>query len=159
MNASHESVVLLVEDNADDAMLFRRAFGIVNPRARLEIVTNALEAQVYLMSQDAACLPLPSLVLLDLNLPGRSGMELLGWIRSRKALRPMVVVALTGSREPGDVRLAYDIGLNSFLVKPMGFDALLDMVKMISGYWIEQNEHSTPSWNGPQPIEEHEEHI
>jgi DNA-binding response OmpR family regulator len=122
-------------------------------------VADASEAQIHLMRQDAADLPLPRLIVLDLHLPGRSGMELLGWIRGLKALRPMVVVALTGSREPGDVRLAYDIGISAFLVKPAGLDALVDMVKMISEKWIAQEEHPMPGGNGPHPMEQHEEQV
>lgn len=142
MSKAKEAVILLVEDDANDILLFRRALAAVMPEASLIVAANAEEAQAYLLRPDPRVLECLALVLLDLKLPGRSGMELLGWIRTRKALRQVVVVALTSSREANDLRLAYDLGVNSHLVKPTGYEALSAAVKSLCGYWINLNERA-----------------
>jgi len=80
-------------------------------------------------------------MLLDLKLPRRSGLEVLEWVRRESAVKRLPVVVLTSSRESVDVNRAYDIGVNSYLTKPVGFEALLEMVKSINLYWLVLNEH------------------
>jgi CheY-like chemotaxis protein len=81
--------------------------------------------------------PFPALMLLDLQLPRRSGHEVLEWLRAQEAgLRRLPVVVLTSSREPSDVNRAYELGANSYLVKPVSFDALLDMLRVVERYWL-----------------------
>ncbi len=76
------------------------------------------------------------LMLLDLKLPRKSGMEVLAWLRAQPALRRLRVVVLTSSKESGDINRAYELGANSYLVKPVTFDALLEMVKALNLYWV-----------------------
>ena len=87
--------------------------------------------------------PLPGLVLLDLKLPRRSGLEVLDWLRSQSGLRRIPVVVLTSSREVPDVDRAYDLGANSYLVKPGSPADLVAMVQALAGYWLHWNEAPT----------------
>ena len=80
-------------------------------------------------------------MLLDLKLPRRSGLEVLAWVREQPALRRLPVVVLTSSRESVDVNRAYDLGVNSYLTKPVGFEALIEMVKNVNLYWLVLNEN------------------
>jgi len=139
-----EAEILLVEDNPDDVLLIQRAFrklGAVNP---LRVVSDGEQAVAYLGGDgpyaDRGVHPLPSLMLLDLKLPRRSGFEVLEWLRGRPGLRRLPVVVLTSSRESQDVDRAADLGANSYLVKPVQFDALQEMVRTLRLYWIQLNE-------------------
>jgi DNA-binding response OmpR family regulator len=79
-------------------------------------------------------------MLLDLKLPRRSGLEVLAWARGGERLRRLPIVVLTSSRELVDVNRAYELGANSYLVKPVEFPQLLDMVRIFDGYWSGLNE-------------------
>ena len=73
-------------------------------------------------------------------MPRKGGLEVLVWLRQVPTLRRLPVVVLTSSKEPNDVNRAYDLGANSYLVKPLGFDALLDLVRSLNEYWLTLNE-------------------
>lgn len=142
MNAS-DCTILLVEDNPDDVFLITRAFkkaNLVNP---VQVVDDGEKAIAYLAGEagysDRGRFPLPVLTLLDLKLPRRSGFEVLQWVRAAPGLNRLPVVVLTSSAEVVDVNHAYDLGANSYLVKPVGFDALFDMVKVLQPYWLIMN--------------------
>jgi CheY-like chemotaxis protein len=95
--------------------------------------------------------PFPALMLLDLQLPRRSGHEVLEWLRSRHELRRLPVVVLTSSREPKDINRAYELGANSYHVKPVSFDALLEMVRVLERYWMALAERpEAPGARGPR---------
>lgn len=137
--------ILLVEDNPDDVLLIKRAFRrarIVNP---LQVVTDGEAAMAYLAGEppyeDRESYPLPLLVLLDLKLPKRSGLEVLAWLRAQILLKRLPVVVLTASRETPDINKAYDLGANSYLVKPVAFEDLVEMVKTLGLYWLILNEY------------------
>lgn len=136
--------ILLVEDNADDVMLIQRAFRRANVDTALTVLGDGDSAVAYLAGEgsyaDRAQHPLPQLMLLDLKLPCRSGLEVLEWARARTDFRALVVVVLTSSRESRDVHRAYELGANSFLVKPVEFDKLLEMVRTMNLYWLGLNE-------------------
>jgi CheY-like chemotaxis protein len=139
----------LVEDNIDDVILIERAFEkarIVNP---LHIVGDGDEALDYLGGRgkyrDRAAHPLPALILLDLKLPRRSGLDVLTWLRAEPSVKRIPVVVLTSSREGVDVDRAYELGVNSYLCKPVAFDALLEMIKTLKVYWLLFNERPTVS--------------
>jgi CheY-like chemotaxis protein len=136
--------ILVVEDNQNDIQLLKRAFKkaeITNP---LQFLTDGDSAVAYLSGDgsygDRVRFPLPALILLDLKLPRRSGHEVLGWLREQDQIRRIPVVVLTSSKQPDDVQKAYDIGVNSYLVKPVGFEALLEMMKAVGIYWTVLNE-------------------
>ena len=138
------AVILLVEDNADDALLLKDAFyeaNIINPILVLE---NGKKAIAYLKGEgiyaDRKQYPLPILILLDLKLPIVSGFEVLRWVRQHPSLKRLPVLILTSSNIPEDINKAYDLGTNSYLVKPVDFDDLLQVSKYIGVYWMALNE-------------------
>ena len=138
------SPILLVEDSPDDALLIQRAFRKANLANPVQLVRDGEEAVAYLSGatpyEDRGRFPLPVFMLLDLKLPRRSGLEVLAWLRQEPAVRRLPVVVLTSSRESVDVNRAYDLGVNSYLTKPVGFEALIEMVKNVNLYWLVLNE-------------------
>ena len=137
--------ILLVEDDANDVMLFRRAYHKCKLTNPLQVVGDGEAAQDYLAGNDKyadrEAYPLPALVLLDFKLPRKSGLEVLAWMRSQTGLKRLPVVALTSSRERADVNRAYDLCINSYLVKPVSFDSLMQLVKSLGLYWMIFNEN------------------
>ncbi len=134
------AVFLLAEDNPDDVLLIRRAFQKAKILNALHVATGGEEAIEYLSGQGRyvarAEYPLPSLVLLDIKMPRVDGFEVLKWIRRQPGLRGMRVVMLTSSDEMRDVNTAYQLGANSFLVKPVDFERFVEITQAISGYWL-----------------------
>lgn len=137
--------ILLVEDSPDDALLIQRAFRKANLANPVQLARDGEEAVAYLSGaspyEDRTRFPLPVFMLLDLKLPRRSGLEVLAWVRQESVVKRLPVVVLTSSRESVDVNRAYDLGVNSYLTKPVGFEALLEMVKNVNLYWLVLNEH------------------
>jgi len=137
--------ILLVEDDANDVMLFQRAYRKCRLANPLQVVSDGEAALDYLAGSgkhaDRVSYPLPALVLLDFKLPRKSGLEVLAWLRSQASLKRLPVVALTSSRERSDVNRAYDLGINSYLVKPVAFDNLLQLVMALGLYWLVLNEN------------------
>jgi CheY-like chemotaxis protein len=143
----HGATLLIVEDRPADVLLIRRAFmkaQIANP---LQVVGDGVDAVAYLSGSgafgDRQKHPLPALLLLDLKLPRTSGLEVLSWLRAQPDLRRLPVVVLTSSKETSDVNRAYELGANSYLLKPVTFESLLEMIKTLRLYWIEMNELPT----------------
>jgi CheY-like chemotaxis protein len=137
-------VILLVEDSPDDATLIQRAFRKTNLMNPVRLVQDGEEAIDYLKGTGAFAdrdrFPLPVLLLLDIQLPRRTGLEVLEWIRTTPSLKRLPVVMLTSSKEQVDVNRAYDLGVNSYLTKPVAFEALVEMVKRVNLYWVLLNE-------------------
>lgn len=135
--------ILLVEDSEDDQMLIRRAFAKARLQNPLHIVDDGDKAVAYLSGAgtyaDRNAHPMPTIILLDLKLPRRSGHEVLAWLRE-SSLPKIPVVVLTSSAETADVKRAYDLGANSYLVKPVEFDGLIEMVRNLGVYWLVMNE-------------------
>ncbi len=128
-----EGTILLVEDDSNDVLLVKRAFkkaGIENP---LKVREDGDSAQEYLEEEK------PLLILLDLKLPRRSGLEILGWIREQPRLKRIPVIVLTSSMESKDIYKAYELGANSYLVKPFSFNDLKETMEKIKAYWLELN--------------------
>lgn len=141
MPANH--TILLVEDDPNDVVLVQRAFRrarIANP---LQVAQDGEAAIDYLAGRppyaDRSRHPLPMLVLLDLKLPRRSGFEVLAWIRQQPVINRIPVVILTSSAESPDVNRAYEMGANSYLVKPVVFEGLVDLVQRLKLYWLITN--------------------
>jgi CheY-like chemotaxis protein len=109
----------------------------------VRVANNGQMALDYLFGRgqytDRSAYPLPNLILLDLKLPGIDGFEVLRQIKSTPVLKRLPVVILTSSKEEGDRALTYDIGANSYLVKPVSFDGFLGVVQQIEGYWLSLN--------------------
>ncbi len=135
--------ILLVEDNPDDIELTRIAFAEAGLDSRLEVVRDGAEALDYLFARGvwAGRDPnkLPSIVLLDLNLPKLDGREVLQAIRASEATRNLPVVVLTTSAEPFDVDASYAMGANSYIRKPVDFEQFVWAVKQVGLYWLVLN--------------------
>ncbi|MEG4517692.1 MULTISPECIES: response regulator [unclassified Microcoleus] len=141
--------ILLVEDNPVDILLMQRAFrNETFANTSLQIVRDGDAAVFYLNGDgeysDRERYPLPAIILLDLKLPRRSGHEVLVWLRQQPELKRLPVVMLTSSRQTPDVKRAYDLGVNSYLVKPVGFASLLEMMQSFREYWLNYTELPEP---------------
>lgn len=141
-------MILIIEDDRDDAELIRYAFdkaGIPDP---LLFIEDGAKAIAFVRGAgpyaDRDQHPRPSLVLLDLRLPRRSGFEVLAAIRDDETMRLTPVVVLTSSTQEADIRRAYGAGANSYLVKPVGGEQLLEMVRSLEAYWINLNRTVAP---------------
>lgn len=136
-------VILLVEDNPDDVLLTRRAIKKAGMHVSLAVVSDGDAAVAYLEGTgayaDRRAFPLPELVLLDLKLPRRSGLEVLRWMRGHPVVAMVPVVVLTSSAEDADIRQAYERGANSYLQKPVAFNELVRMLGVLSLYWFDIN--------------------
>ncbi|GAA5002213.1 response regulator [Pseudoluteimonas lycopersici] len=141
--------ILLVEDNPDDVELTRIAFEEAKVANLLQVVNDGAEALDYLFARgkhaDRDPANLPSLVLLDLNLPKVDGREVLQAIRANQATHTLPVVVLTTSAEPFDVDSTYALGVNSYIRKPVDFEQFVWAVKQVGLYWLVLNE--TPDAN------------
>ena len=135
--------VLLVEDDPNDILLTRRAFRKAEMPEPVAVVEDGEQAVAYLSASgdyaDRRAHPLPDLILLDLKLPRMSGLEVLEWLREQSSLQRLPVVVLTSSRETSDVNRAYELGANSYLLKPVTFDGLARIVSDLDRYWGELN--------------------
>jgi CheY-like chemotaxis protein len=137
---SDSASVVLIEDNPDDAELIGHAFRKAHIANPLEVIPDG-ESAIRRLGERARVGDgqVPALVLLDLKLPRRSGFEVLEWMRANPPTSLWPVVVLTSSGESSDVRRAYALGANSYLVKPVGSEALLEMVRTLNRYWIVLN--------------------
>lgn len=126
----------------------RRAIASAGVDLPLQIAENGQVAIDYLSGvngfADRGRHPLPFLLFLDLKLPQKSGLEVLAWIRSRPELRALLVLILTSSREESDVRKAYTLGANSFLVKPPNGTQLNELMRLVRAYWLDNPQLALP---------------
>lgn len=133
--------ILLVEDNPDDAELTitaLRGSGVAN---EIIVATDGVEALEYLFGQDDAPDPEPPvIVLLDLNLPKISGLEVLRRMRETPTTRMLPVVVLTTSQQDEDVITSYGLGANAYVRKPVDFDAFTEAVHALSVFWLVHNQ-------------------
>ncbi|MDZ7370402.1 MAG: response regulator [candidate division KSB1 bacterium] len=135
--------ILLVEDDPMDIELTLNAFKEVRLENDIHIVTSGEEALDYLFGRnryaDRAAHPLPDIVLLDIKLPGLSGLQVLQKIKNTPVLKRIPVIILTSSQEESDRINGYDFGANSYLIKPVTFENFLTVVKQIYDYWLTLN--------------------
>jgi CheY-like chemotaxis protein len=138
-------MVLLAEDDPADARLVQRAFLKCGGKFTVVRLTNGDDVIDYMNGrppyENRAVHPLPNILLLDIKLPRRSGLEVLQWLRARSdALRRVPVVMLTSSRHSVDINRAYELGANSYLAKPDTSSGLIDLVDAFQKYWFAHNE-------------------
>lgn len=133
--------ILLVEDDADDVELTKRAFAQSRVTNEIEVARDGSVALDRLLGPDAG--PLPALVLLDLNLPRVDGLEVLERLRADERTRFLPVVILTSSGEERDLVEGYRLGANSYVRKPIDYAAFQDLVRQIGTYWLVLNESPT----------------
>ncbi len=131
----------MADDNPDDRFLTREAFYEANLKNKLDFVENGEDLMDYLFRknkyQNLVNEPLPGLILLDLNMPRKDGREALKEIKSNPKLRKIPVIILTTSKAEEDILKTYDLGVNSFILKPISFDDFVDVIKIISKYWFD----------------------
>jgi len=134
------AVILIAEDEEDYVLLLKWAFAKAEIPNPIFSISTGKETISYLKGEGPYSnrdeYPLPDLLLLDLKLPGFSGLEILRWVRSQPGLAGLRVVVLTSSDELRDVNDAYRLGANSFLMKPYDFEDLVHLAKVIHEYWL-----------------------
>jgi CheY-like chemotaxis protein len=134
------NVIIMAEDDADDRLLVKDALQECEWDADLRFVENGEELLDYLLRQGkyehAEHSPRPGLILLDLNMPRKDGREVLRDIRANTELRRIPVVVLTTSKADTDIERIYELGANSFISKPVQFDGLVNLMRVLAQYWF-----------------------
>ncbi len=129
--------VLLVEDSHPDARLIEEILAAGRVPKNVHVVRNGTDALAFLRRAGAYLeAPRPSLVVLDLNLPGIDGRDVLREIKNDASLRRIPVVVFPASSAPGDVHQAYDLHANAYIVKPVGLDAFADVIRQVEEFWL-----------------------
>jgi len=133
--------ILMADDDPDDQMLTADAFDECRLVNDLRFVDDGEALMDYLYRrgdfENPEDSPRPGLILLDLNMPRKDGREALGEIKTDPNLHSIPIVVLTTSKAEKDILRSYDLGVNSFIVKPVTFEGLVDVVKTLNKYWIE----------------------
>lgn len=140
---NHDKCILLVEDNPDDVLLTIRAMKKNNVPSEMVVAKDGAEALDYLFGTGVYAdreVKAPSLVLLDLKLPKIDGLEVLKRIRADARTKLLPVVILTSSKEEQDLIASYSLGANSYIRKPVDFNAFMEAVKQLGLYWLVINE-------------------
>jgi CheY-like chemotaxis protein len=136
--------ILMAEDDDDDRLLTEEAFREADVSGIIQFVRNGEELLDYLCQRglyvEAMRAPRPALILLDLNMPKKDGREVLKEIKNNSLLKQIPVVVLTTSQDQTDIDLAYELGANSFIVKPTSFEALVKIIRALGDYWFEMVE-------------------
>lgn len=141
----HAIEILLIEDNPDDEELTMLALEEHHLSNRIKVLRDGAEAMDYLSqccnsaAENAACLKL-KLIMLDLKLPKVSGLEILKFLKANPDTRAIPVVVLTSSREDRDIIESYDLGVNSYIIKPVTFEQLVQSIRQIGMYWVLLNQ-------------------
>jgi two-component system response regulator len=128
--------ILLVEDNPNDVEITRRALEKEQVRNELVVARDGQEAIDILFSREKNGVPKPGLILLDLNLPKVDGREVLGKIKTDPKLKRIPVIVLTVSTRQEDIVRSYDLGVNTFITKPVRYEDFTKVVTTIKEYWI-----------------------
>ncbi len=133
--------ILVAEDDADDRLMIKEALEESRLANDIHFVEDGEELMDYLCHQGKYAQrtgqPLPGLLLLDLNMPRKDGREALKEIKASPELRRMPVVVLTTSQAEEDILRTYDLGVSSFITKPVTFGALVELMKTLARYWFE----------------------
>lgn len=129
--------ILIADDDRDDCEMIKEALEESRLLNQLYFVHNGDELMTYLNHRIQAGHGLPGLILLDLNMPKKDGREALKEIKSNPQLRQIPVVVLTTSKAEEDIFKTYDLGVNSFITKPIAFDSLVTIMRELGRYWFE----------------------
>jgi CheY-like chemotaxis protein len=140
-NKGKSVTILVAEDDEDDRLLMQEALEENRLANDLHFVSDGVELLDYLNRRgdysDPMISPRPSLILLDLNMPRKDGREALKEIKADPALRQIPIVVLTTSKAEEDILRTYDLGVSSFIAKPVVFDSMVQIMKMLGTYWFE----------------------
>jgi CheY-like chemotaxis protein len=136
----YRQTILLAEDDEDDVLLLRTAFTEAGLNMPLQVVSDGEQAIAYLSGTgvyaDRAVYPLPSLILLDLNMPKKNGFEVLAWVRAQPFLKRIPIVVLSSSTQGPHINKAYEVGANSYLVKVTKFSEFVERIRIVFNYWV-----------------------
>ena len=139
---NEKQTILLVDDSDDDLSLMKHACRAAHFTASLQTVNNGEEAIAYLKGDGAFAdrdkFPLPTVMLLDLNMPKVNGFAVLTWVRTQPALKRLSIIILTASGRQEDLERAFDLGANSYLIKPPTMSALIAMICCLRD-WLDYN--------------------
>lgn len=135
--------ILVADDSPEDSLILKRAFEKAGAKVPLMFFRDGQELIEYLSDADSlvdrSTHPMPRLLLLDLKMPKVDGFDVLRWLQQQPELRRLVVTILSSSDERRDVNLAYDLGANSYVVKPNSMTGYSDIVARLRDYWLELN--------------------
>jgi CheY-like chemotaxis protein len=144
-----EHIYLIAEDDPDTQLLIQRAFKQGDLAAPLYFADDGEQTIDYLAGRgqfsDRSRYPLPAILLLDLKMPFKDGFDVLRWIRAHPSFRKLVVIMFSGSSLERDVEQAFDLGVNSCVMKPVSFSELLQVIMAIHHYWFGCNHFPQPS--------------
>jgi CheY-like chemotaxis protein len=148
MNPPNQTEILLVEDSQDDLDMTLRALEKANIASHIEVARDGAEALDFIFCEGAhsgrKIENIPKLILLDLKLPKIDGMEVLRRVKGDPRTKKIPVVMLTSSKEQNDVIRSYDLGINSYIVKPVNFESFTAAVKNLGMYWLLLNQPPHP---------------
>ncbi|AUD00422.1 response regulator [Spirosoma pollinicola] len=139
--------VLYIEDNADESDIFRRLISRMEQPPSFLILTSGSEAIDYLLEQGdykGKSPAMPHLVLIDLKLPGHSGFDVIQQVRANSRTRYMPLVVYSSSDNPKDMRRAYDLGANAYLIKPESYHQVSDMISQAINFWLIHSQQFKP---------------
>jgi CheY-like chemotaxis protein len=138
---SMRPTILVAEDDEDDVLLLQSAFTEAGLTVPLQVANDGEQAIDYLAGagrfSDRLKHPLPSLILLDLNMPRKSGFEVLSWVRAQPLLKRIPIIVLSSSSQGPHINKAYELGANSYFIKSVNFADFVQRIKLIYKYWVE----------------------
>jgi len=141
MKPTKEIEILIADDDAEDTMLIKDALKESRLKNGIQSVENGEELMLYLRNEgkysDKNKYPTPGIVLLDLNMPKKDGREALKEIKADKNLRTIPIVVLTTSKAEEDILKTYNLGVSSFITKPVKFSTMVEVMKTLNKYWFE----------------------
>lgn len=133
-----QPLIVIAEDDADDQFLFQTAFEENGLTFQIEFVNNGVELLSYLESFNGTAdkSNFPSLIILDLNMPKKDGREVLKEMKNHPSYKAIPVIIFTTTKNEMEVRRCYELGANSYIVKPVSFDGLLNIIREIKNFWF-----------------------
>lgn len=147
------AAILLVEDKADDIRLMEEAFREAGCSVALYVARNGQQALAFLRREKPyEASPRPAFILLDVNLPGANGTELLAEIKKERGLRQIPVIVLSTSARAEDIAKAYELHANCYVQKPADLDSLLEVTRTIGAFWFETVTLAAELHSRPQPL-------
>ncbi|MGV3771516.1 MAG: response regulator [Verrucomicrobiales bacterium] len=139
-----KAIILIVDDDEDDVLLLKTALGDAGINSNLRVVNDGEQAVSYLSGAGKYVnrqeYPLPTLVLLDLNMPKKSGFEVLEWIRQQPVLKRLPIVVLSSATQRPQINRAYELGANAYMAKITKFDDFVERIKILHRYWLQCTE-------------------
>jgi len=151
MRKNEPRQILLVEDNSTDIELTREALEASKMLTNLHVVQDGVAAMAFLRKESPYCdVPMPDLVLLDLNMPKKDGRQVLEEMKRDEALKAIPVVVLTGSASEADILRSYKLGANCYITKPVGLKQFITVVRSIDNFWFKVVKLPTRATNDHQ---------